>query len=278
MKQPRNSSRRRALAPCACQVPQSGTCGSKPHLTGRASSWRYRLRSLWFSTGVCFGEVAKRKDNITKLRTGILAAVAALILVVVGVGLYYSLGFGGSASGEPYIALDKPDGTGDVDVVYFFSYECPHCRSFDDLVDAWQSDLPDGAVVRRVHVAYSSSNRLLAKAHRALKRHDAFDANHQRLFRALQDRNRRFATPNALAQFVDGFGVDQDAFLRTLTSTRTAREVDAGERRFISLGLTGVPALVVDDKYIVNMDLGRKRALAVTDDLVEELLARRSSS
>ena len=222
--------------------------------------------------------MAKRKDNITKLRTGILAAVAALILIVVGVGLYYSLGFGGSASGEPYIALDKPDGTGEVDVVYFFSYECPHCRSFDDLVDAWHSRLPDGAVFRRVHVAYSSSNRLLAKAHRALKRHDAFDANHRRLFRAVQDRNRQFATPNALARFVDGFGVDEDAFLRTLTSTRTAREVDAGERRFISLGLTGVPALVVDDKYIVNMDLGRKRALAVTDDLVEEILARRSSS
>ena len=222
--------------------------------------------------------MAKRKDDITKIRTGILVAVAALILIVVGVGLYYSLGFGASASGEPYIALDKSDGTGAVEVVYFFSYECPHCRSFDDLVDGWQSRLPDGAVFARIHVAYSSSNRLLAKAHRALKRHDAFDANHQRLFRALQDRNRRFATPNALAQFVDGHGVDQDSFLRSLTSTRTAREVEAGERRFLKLGLTSVPALVVDDKYIINMDLGRKHALAVTDDLVEELLATRSGS
>lgn len=222
--------------------------------------------------------MAKRKDNITTIRTGILAAVAALILIVVGVGLYYSLGFGGAASGEPYIALDRPDGTGEVEVVYFFSYECPHCRSFDDLVDGWQSKLQDGARFARLHVAYSPSNRLLAKAHRALLRHDAFDANHRRLFRALQDRNRRFATPNSLAQFVDGFGVDRDAFLRTLTSTRTAREVEAGERRFLSLGLTGVPALVVDDKYIINMDLGRKRALAVTDDLVRELLAKRSGS
>lgn len=223
--------------------------------------------------------MAKRKDNITKIRTGILAAVAALILIVVGVGLYYSLGFGGAASGEPYIALDKPDGTdSEVEVVYFFSYECPICRNFDDLVGGWQSRLPDGAVFRRIHVAYSSSNRLLAKGHRALMRHDALDANHPRLFRALQDRNRRFATPNALAQFVDGFGVDQDVFLRTLASTRTAREVEAGERRFLSLGLTSVPALVVDDKYIINMDIGRKHALAVTEDLVGELLAKRSGS
>ena len=221
-------------------------------------------------------QVAKRKDNITEIRTGILAAVGALILIVVGVGLYYALGFGGVASGEPYIALDKPDATGEVEVVEYFSYECPHCRRFDDLVDDWESTLPDDVVFTRVHVAYSSSNRLLAKAHRALLRHDALDANHRRLFRAIQDRNRRFATPAALAAFVDGFGVDRETFLRTLTSSRTAREVDAGERRFIALGLTGVPALVVDDKYLINMDIGRKHALAVTDDLVEELLASRS--
>lgn len=219
--------------------------------------------------------MAKRKDHTKEIRTGILAAVGALILIVVGVGLYYSLGFGGTASGEAYVALDKPDGTGEIEVVEYFSYECPHCRQFDDLVDGWESGLPDGVVFKRVHVAYSSSNRLLAKAHRALLRHDAFEANHRRLFRAIQDRNRRFATPAALARFVDGFGVDQEAFLRTLASPRTAREVDAGERRFVALGLTSVPALVVDEKYIVNMDIGRKRALAVTDDLVEELLANR---
>ena len=219
--------------------------------------------------------MAKRKDNTAGIRTGILIGVAALILVVVGYGLYYSLGFGGTSGSEPYLVLDGADGTGDVEVVEYFSYECPVCRSFEDLVDGWQARLPEGVVFSRVHVAYSSSNRLLAKAHRALLRHDAFDDNHRRLFRAIQDRNRQFMTPAAIADFVDGFGTDRDSFLRTLTSSRTAREVETGERRFVSLGLTGVPALVVDDKYIINMALGRRRALAVTEDLVAELLARR---
>ncbi len=221
--------------------------------------------------------MARRKDNTKEIRTGIFIAVATLILVVVGYGLYYSLGFGGAASGEPYIALDKPDSTGVVDVVEYFSYECPHCRSFDNLIDDWQSSLPEGVTFSRVHVAYSTSNRLLAKAHRALMRHDALEANHHRLFRAIQDRNRQFLTPKALAGFVDGFGVDQDSFLRTLTSARTSREVASGERRFVALGLASVPALVVDDKYVINMDIGRKRALAVTRDLVDELLANRDT-
>ena len=36
---------------------------------------------------------------------------------------------------------------------------------------------------------------------------------------------------------------------------------------------TGVPALVVDGKYVVNMELGRKGTLEAVDDLVRELLA-----
>ncbi|MDE0420449.1 MAG: thiol:disulfide interchange protein DsbA/DsbL [Gammaproteobacteria bacterium] len=219
--------------------------------------------------------MAKRRDSITEIRTGILVAVAALILIVVGYGLYYSLGFGGASTGEPYVTLDRPDGTGLIEVVEYFSYECPTCRSFDDLLDGWQDGLPDGVVFKRVHVAYSPTNRLLAKAHRALTRIDAIDVNHGRLFRAIHDRNRRFTTPSELADFVDGSGVDRESFLSALESSRTAREVDAGERDFVALGLTSVPALVVDDKHIINMGLGRRRALGVTEDLVEELLTNR---
>ena len=104
------------------------------------------------------------------------------------------------------------------------------------------------------------------------------DANHQRLFRAIQDRNRQFNSGAAIADFVDGYGVDRDTFLRTFASARVGREVAAGERDFVSLGLVGVPALVVDDKYIINMDLGRKQALTVTGDLVQELLANRAKA
>jgi len=211
--------------------------------------------------------MAKRKDNVARVKNGIVSAVILLVAGLVAYGLYHAIGF---TSDEPYIALDKPDRPGEVEVVVYFSYECPHCRSLENLTRSWERGLPDGVGFRRSHVAYSESNRMFAKAFHALARHGVLEQNHDRLLRAIHDRNRQFNTPASLADFVQG--VDRDTFLSSMSSPRVAREVQAAERRFIALGLTTVPAIVVNDKYIVNMGVGRKQALDATGDLVQELL------
>ena len=61
--------------------------------------------------------------------------------------------------------------------------------------------------------------------------------------------------------------------LRSMASRRIARRVEADEQRFVELVLLSVPALVVDGKHVVNMELGRKGTLEAVDDLVRELLA-----
>ena len=219
--------------------------------------------------------MAKRKDRTAEIRRGILVGVAVVIAAVAVYGIYYSLGFG---SDEPYVALDRPDGSGDVEVAVFFSYTCPICQRFEDALEGWAEDLPDGVTVERIHIASSPTNRMFAKAYVALDRHGAAEANQRRIFRAIHDRNRRFDTVDAIADFVDGFDIDRATFLRTFASPRIAQVVSADERQFISFGLLGVPAVVVDDKYVINMSGGRKQALAATDDLVRELMAQRAGS
>lgn len=217
--------------------------------------------------------MAKRKDKAAQVRLAIGIGAVVVAVVVVGVGLLFSPG-----QDAPYATLDRPatsvaDGSGEIRVVEFFSYTCPHCRSLEELTEDWQEDLPEGVVFERVHVAYSPDNRLLARGYLALARHDAVAANHKRIFRAFHDNNMRFDSADALADFVDGNGVSGEAMLRSMASRRVARRVEADEQRFVELGLTSVPALVVDGKYVVNMELGRKGALDAVDDLVQELLA-----
>ena len=217
--------------------------------------------------------MAKRKDNAAQIRLAIGIGAVVVAVVVVGVGLFFSPG-----QDAPYATLDRPADSaaadaGEIKVVEYFSYTCPHCRSLEELTEDWQEQLPEGVVFERVHVAYSPENALLARAYLALERHGAVAANHKRIFRAIHDNNTRFDSADALADFVDGNGVSGDAMLRSMASRRIARRVEADEQRFVELGLLSVPALVVDGKYVVNMELGRKGALEAVDDLVSELVA-----
>ena len=216
--------------------------------------------------------MTKRKDRTRQIRNGIAVAAVVVVVLVVGFGLFYD-----GTDDQPYRALDKPDGTGRVKVTVYFSYLCPHCRSLEELAEDWEETLPDGAALQRVHIAYTPTTRLLAKGYLSLARHNAIDANHERIFQAIQDRNRNFTNAQDLADFVDGHGIHRDIFLRTFASTSIAREVDALEREFIASGLTGVPALVVDGKYVINMGIGRKQALAVAARLAHDLVAKRTS-
>ncbi len=217
--------------------------------------------------------MVKHKDSTPRIRRVVVVAAILAAAIIVAFGLFYS---GGDA--VPYRTLDRPGGDGDVQVVEYFSYACPHCRSLDELVADWHESLPEGIVFKRVHVAYSPATRLLAKAHLALERHNALAANHERIFRAIHDRNRTFASTAAVADYVDGYGIDRKTFIRAVDSPRIAAQVAAGEREFVDLGLTGVPALVVDGKHIINMNLGRKSALAAASDLARELLAKRNAA
>ncbi len=213
-------------------------------------------------------------ERVARARIAIIAGIGAVVALVALVGIGYSLGFGGAD--EPYQVLeDQPDGTGDVEVVEYFSWACIHCRNLDELVDDWKRNLPDGVTFRRVHASYSGPLRVLARSHVALQRHGALDANHDRIFRAIHDRNRQFLTAEAMADFVGGYGIDRETFLAAVGSAATASAVERDAAEAAAIGIFAVPMLVVDGKYIINMNVGRKQALANLDELIEELLAAR---
>lgn len=215
--------------------------------------------------------MVKRADNTRRLRIGIGVAAGVVAVAIAAFGLFYR-----GEAGEPYRALDRPDATGKVRVVEYFSYNCPHCRNLERVMDGWAEALPDGVVFERVHVAFSASTRTLARAYFALKRQGALEANHERIFAAIHDRNRSLAGARGLADIVAGHGVEREAFLTAMRAPAVARQVAAGEKAFAALGLTGVPALVVDGKYIINMDLGRKQSLQAAAQLAAELAAKRA--
>ena len=225
----------------------------------------------------------RAEDRIRLIRYASIGFVALLVALIAVAGIFYGTAADVGdeiAEDSHYRVIEGPreSRARTVEVVEFFSYACVHCRTFDPMLEAWKQTLPAGASFRRAHIGFAGGAELLARAHVVLGEKQALEANHERLFRAIHDRNRQFTDRVKLADFVDGYGVDREAFLAAIDEPHVARAVAENDRRFREAELFGVPALVVADKYVVDMDLGRKLVLDIVDHLVAmELEARRRS-
>ena len=224
----------------------------------------------------------KAEEKIRLIRYASIGFVALLVVLIAGVGILYgaAVDVGGEIAEDSHYRLleEAPETRArTVEVVEFFSYACGHCRTFDPMLEAWKDSLPEGATFRRAHIGFAGGADLLARAHVVLGQKGALEANHQRLFRAIHDRNRQLTDRFRLADFVDGYGVDRNEFLATIDAPSVPRAVAEIDRVFRDADLIAVPAIIVADKYVVNMDIGRKPALDVVDHLVaKELEARRT--
>jgi len=224
----------------------------------------------------------RTEEKIRLIRYASIGFVALFVVLIAIVGIYYgtAVDIGGEASEDSHYDLiegARPSRARTVEVVEFFSYACAICRNLDPMLEAWRETLPEGASFRRAHVGFVGGADLLARAHVVLGREGALEANHARLFRAIHDRNRQFTDRSRLADFLDGYGVERDAFLAAIDTPDVRRSVAGVDRAFREAGLFGVPAMVVADRYVVNMEIGFKQALDVVDQLVHrELDARRA--
>ena len=228
--------------------------------------------------------IRKTEEKLRLIRYASMGFVALFVVLIAVIGILYGVGVdvGGEAEEDSHYRVLEgvPESRSrTVEVVEFFSYGCVHCRTFDPMLESWKDTLPEGASFRRAHVGFAGGAEVLARAHVVLGRAGALDANHERLFRAVHDRNRQFTDRARLADFVDGYGVERDAFLVAIDELSVRRAVAEIDRTFRDAGLLAVPAIVVADKYVVNMDIGRKQALDVVDQLVvRELEARRAEA
>lgn len=215
----------------------------------------------------------KKSRNVTIIRGAIIGAVAVLAAVVIGYGLLYSSGVtqGEFVAGEHYEVLENPERRhpgANVEVVEFFSYGCIHCKNFDPLIEEWLETKPADVSFTRVPVAFSPQWLVLAQTYYTLESLDILEENHERVFRKIHNTRTIFDSPEEVAEFVDGYGASADEVLAAFNSgevRRKLREADVAQRQ---VGLSAVPALVVNGKYLVSMDVGRKVALEVVDYLI----------
>lgn len=160
-----------------------------------------------------------------------------------------------SAEGKGYKDLSAVQPTQDpakVEVIEFFWYGCPHCYQFEPLLEEWHSSLPANVNFIRQPAVFSSVWGKHAKAYFTAEVLGVVEKVHGDLFYEIQVKNQKLTSEDDLAKFFVAHGVDKaafhDAYNSFIVDTKMRQAKTMGPR----YGITGVPAIVVNGKYLVN--------------------------
>lgn len=178
--------------------------------------------------------------------------------------------------GRHYERLDTPVRTADADtieVVEVFWYGCPHCYSFKPVVEAWEAELPEDVSFSMMPAALGQAWVPHAMTFYALEAIGQLNsATNDALFDAIAGERRPLNTPQALADFLAGYGVDKDEFLNAFESFGVNARFQQAQSKIRGARITGVPAMLVNGKYKVSGSSagGHEQMIEVVNYLVEQ--------
>ena len=190
--------------------------------------------------------------------------------------LFHLALIGEAAAKDPYTTLKEPQPTqvtdGKIEVVEVFWYGCPHCYDFEPYVKNWLKKLPDNVEFRRVPGIFRESWIPHARAYFTAIELGVLDRVHGPLFEAMHKEKQPLNTQSALRKFFQQHGVDGGEFDTIYESDAVNDKVKESFKAGRKYQIRGVPALVVNGKYLVGTDTagGQENMLKVVDQLVDK--------
>jgi protein dithiol oxidoreductase (disulfide-forming) len=176
--------------------------------------------------------------------------------------------------GTDYLLLDKPAPTevpaGQVEVVEFFWYSCPHCNAFEPQLEAWTKKAPKDVTLRRVPVSFRPDFEPQQRLFYVLEGIGKVEELHKKVFYAIHVDKQPLNTEAMLTTWAEKQGINKAKFTEMYNSFSVSTKARKATQLQNLYKVDGVPALGVAGHYYTSGDLAKNmdRALQVVDYLV----------
>lgn len=170
---------------------------------------------------------------------------------------------------------------GQVEVLEFFWYACPHCYAIDPLVESWRKTKPAYVSFARVPVMWSEGHRSTARFYYTLESLGKLDQLHSEVFKEIHvnndpliasDPNDTAGAERLQAAFVQKFGISADAFNKAYRSFSVETSLQRADQLVQRYRIEGVPTFVVNGKFVADVRSagGPEKLLALVGDLATQ--------
>ncbi len=150
----------------------------------------------------------------------------------------------------PALPSGAPEGK--AEVVEMFWYGCPHCFRFEPYVKGWLKQKADNVVFTRMPAMLSPKWESHARYYYAAEALGVTEKLHDPLFIALHEKKQRLFKEEDLLDFAASKGVDRSKFAKAFKSFAVSAKVKRAKKFGESIGLSGVPTVAIDGKFITS--------------------------
>ncbi|WP_105624711.1 thiol:disulfide interchange protein DsbA [Cronobacter malonaticus] len=175
-------------------------------------------------------------------------------LALAGMVMAFSVSAADYSDGKQYNTLEKPV-AGAPQVMEFFSFYCPHCYQFEEVLhvsDSVKKKLPAGTKMTKYHVEFLGPlGKDLTQAWAVAIAMGIEDKITAPMFEAVQ-KTQTVQTPADIRKVFIDAGVKPEEYDAAWNSFVVKSLVAQQEKAAADVGLQGVPAMYVNGKYQLN--------------------------
>lgn len=178
-------------------------------------------------------------------------------------------------AGRDYIRLDPSHAvtSGDkIEVIEFFYYGCPVCYELEPKLARWYFNGPGTVALRRVPALSSDNWDNFAKLFYTLEAMGQLGRLHWPVYDNFHFNGVKLNEEAVAAAWVAHNGLDQQKFVEIYESQQIQSKLAAAREMMQSYGITGVPSIVVDGKFLTSARMtGSTSALILAVQQLVEL-------
>lgn len=178
-------------------------------------------------------------------------------------------------AGSDYLVLDRPAPVdapaGKIEVVEFFSYNCPHCDEFDPQLEAWIKKLPKDVLFRFVPVPFvGNDNEPKQRLYYALEALGKVSEYQSRVFKAIHAEHKNLTGEANIIEWAAQNGLDRTKFTEAFKSFGVVSKARRATQLTEAYKVSGVPAMGVAGRWYVDGETARSmtNVLQVVDYLI----------
>ncbi|MGH6611287.1 MAG: thiol:disulfide interchange protein DsbA/DsbL, partial [Burkholderiaceae bacterium] len=164
-----------------------------------------------------------------------------------------------------------------IEVIEFFQYSCPHCKSYDPVLQGWKKTLPADVEYRRVPISWDDKSVPHVRVYYTLEALGKTNELHSKIFEAIQDKRMPLLKPEEIADFMASNGIDRKQWLDAYNSFSVGARANRAGQLWRAYKIDGTPAMSVDGKYVTSPAMvgSREGSLTVLDSLIQRARAER---